>query len=497
MSSKTSSLNSMKQPRSLSIFFLTEMWERYGFYAVQGTLAFFLTKKFGFSDAITDAMIGTFIALIYIAPILGGMIADRFLGFKHTIIFGGILLFLGYAALATTSNFTLVTLFFGCIAAGTGLLKANVSSLLGKIYEENDPRRDSGFTIFYVGINTGTLISMGASGYIVQYLGWHWNFMLASMGMMISLGAFITGIRIFHITNHQKLGFSFPKTIFSYVMVLAFIVAGSLLLQIEDVAVWVFSIAVVLSFGAIIYAGRGEHPRQKRRLGAFCLLAFLHCLFWAIYNQMFISFNLFIDRAVNPYILGLHLPAPVFMGFEALGVIIFGGVFSHLWIRLSRTRFNPSTLTKFTLSFVFIALALIVLLLALVVTPSETRLSPFWILLFYLIVAFGELCISPIGLAMVTKIATPRLSGMMMGIWFFTIGIGGKIAGYIATFAAVPSHMSSLTEIKGVYAGAFEKFFVIAIVTFFLGVLFIPAVRYLVSGRLSGLSTSNQKIMDY
>jgi POT family proton-dependent oligopeptide transporter len=488
----------MKQPRSLSIFFLTEMWERYGFYAVQGTLAFFLTKKFGFSDAITDAMIGTFIALIYIAPILGGMIADRFLGFKQTIIFGGVLLLLGYAALATTSNFTLVTLIFGCIAAGTGLLKANVSSLLGKIYEENDPRRDSGFTIFYVGINSGSLLAMGASGYIVEYLGWHWNFMFAAMGMIISLGAFMIGIRLFHLTNHQKIKFSFPKTIFSYGMVLAFILASSLLLQIEDIAVWVFSLAVVLSFGAIIYAGRGEHPRQKRRLAAFCLLALLHCLFWAIYNQMFISFNLFIDRAVNPYILGLHLPAPVFMGFESLGVILFGGIFSHLWIRLSRTRFNPSTLTKFTISFVFIGLALIVLLFALGVTPSETRLSPFWILLFYLIVAFGELCISPIGLAMVTKIATPRLSGMMMGIWFFTIGIGGKIAGYIATFAAIPSDMTSLTQIKALYSGAFEQFLVIAAVTFVLGILFIPAIRYLISGRLSGLSSSSkEKIMDY
>ncbi len=482
-----------KQPKSLSIFFLTEMWERYGFYALQGTLAFFLTQQFGFSDAMTDATIGTFIAMIYIAPILGGFIADKLLGFKHTIILGGLILCLGYSLLATTTDFTLVTIYFGCIAIGTGLLKANVSSLLGRIYQENDPRRDSGFTIFYVGINSGTLIAMGASGYIVEYLGWHWNFGIAAMGMILSVGSFITGCRLFDIENAQKISTSALKIFFAYGMAAICIGVCAILLKLEDVATWVFAIAVILSFVAIIYSGLSETKKQRRRLGAFILLGILHCLFFAVYNQMFISFNLFISRAVVPNILGLHLPAPVFMGFEALGVIFFGGIFSHLWIRLSKTRFNPSTPTKFAISFLFIALALAVLLGAMKITDPQSQLSPFWILLFYLIVAFGELCISPIGLAMVTRIATPRLVGVMMGVWLFTIGIGGKIAGYIATLAAIPSDLHTLPEIKLIYQHAFEKFFCLAVATFILAVLLIPIIRYLISGRFSGIGVGNSK----
>ena len=483
----------LKQPKSLSIFFLTEMWERYGFYALQGTLAFFLSQQFHFSDALTDATIGTFIAMIYITPILGGFIADRFLGFKHTIILGGLLLCLGYSLLATTYDFTYVALCFGCIAVGTGLLKANVSSLLGKIYTENDPRRDSGFTIFYVGINTGTLLAMGASGYIVEYFGWHWNFALAAMGMMLSVGSFITGIRLFHIEEHQKIKSSSLKKIIAYTLAFLCILLCAVLLKLEGVATWFFIVAVILSFVAVIYAGKGETRKQQKRLGAFILLALLHCLFWAIYNQMFISFNLFISRAVFPNILGLHLPAPVFMGFEAIGVIFFGGIFSHLWLKLSKTRFNPSTPSKFALSFVFIGLALAILLGGMALTAPELQLSPFWILLFYLIVSFGELCISPIGLAMVTRIATPKLMGMMMGVWFFTIGIGGKIAGYIATLAAIPSDLHSLPEIKAIYQHAFEKFFGIAATTFIVAVLLIPIIRYLISGRFSGIGTGKNK----
>jgi POT family proton-dependent oligopeptide transporter len=492
-SSKEPMKEAMKQPKSLSIFFLTEMWERYGFYALQGTLAFFLTQQFGFSDVLTDATIGTFIAMLYITPILGGFIADKFLGFKHTIILGGLILCMGYGLLATTYDFTLVSLYFGCIAVGTGLLKANVSSLLGRIYQENDPRRDAGFTIFYVGINTGTLLAMGASGYLVEYLGWHWNFAIAAMGMLLSVGSFITGCRLFNIQDNQKLNTPLLKKFSAYPMAGVCILICAVLLKLENVATWVFIIAIFLSFMAVIYSGIGETKKQQRRLGAFILLAFLHCLFWAIYNQMFISFNLFISRAVFPNILGLHLPAPVFMGFEALGVIFFGGIFSHLWIRLSKTKFNPSTPSKFALSFVFIALALAVLLGGMALTNPALQLSPFWILLFYLIVAFGELCISPIGLAMVTRIATPRLAGMMMGVWLFTIGIGGKIAGYIATLAAIPSNIHTLPEIKLIYQHAFEKFLGMAAITFVIALLLIPVIRYLISGRFSGIGVGKNK----
>ncbi len=487
---------SEKQPKSLSIFFLTEMWERYGFYALQGTMAFFLIQKFGFSDVEADIAIGTFLALIFISPILGGIIADRFLGFRHSIILGGILLFFSYALLAIAGNFFTVALLFGGVAAGTGLLKANVSSLLGQIYHAHDSRRDSGFTIFYVGINTGSLLAMGLSGYIVEYLSWGWNFSIAAMGMILSVASFVIGMKTFNIQDPHKIKTSLCKKGLAYLMTVVFIVICATLLRLEGVATWAFITAVVVSGLALIYAGIGETPKQKRRLMAFTLLAFLSCLFWAIFNQMFISFNLFIDRAVNPNIFGLHLPAPVFMAFEAVGVIVFGSLFSQLWIYLSKTRFHPSTPTKFSISFLLIGLALAFLLIGLSVTNPALPLSPFWILGFYLMIAFGELCISPIGFAMATRIATPRLAGMMMGIWLFTIGIGGKIAGYIATLAAIPNDIHDLPEIRMIYGHAFVKFFWIALAAFILALLFIPIIRYLISGRLSGLGTKNQKMMD-
>lgn len=472
----------LKQPKSLSVFFLTEMWERYGFYAIQAGLILFFTNKFNFSDDLANAIIGTFIAMVYITPIVGGFIADRFLGFKHTIILGGVLLFAGYALLSITHDIQHIYYFLGLICVGTGLLKANVSSLLGHSYEQHDPRRDSGFTIFYVGINLGTFVSMVASGFIIRELGWDWNFGFAAIGMVIGVLSFIVGVKAYDIKNNQDIRANVGSIIFAYfITCISIVIAGTLMSQ-TAIALWLTIFAAICCVCVIIYAGIGEPMKQKMRLLAILLLGMLHCVFWAIFFQMFLSFNLFINRAVNTTMFGIKFPPEFFMASEAVGVILFGFVFSKVWVALARTRFSPSTPMKFAISFGFLAIAMLLILISVSIPNATGVISPYWVIGMYLIVSFGELSISPIGLSMITRLSSPRIVGMMMGVWFFTLGIGGKLAGVIADLGAIPKNIHNIHAIDSIYKHAFLKFFGIALIACFIALALSPVIKRLIRG---------------
>ena len=454
-----------RQPKALPFLFLTEMWERFGFYVVQGMLVLYMSKSFGFSDDQSYMIQGTFTALAYISPILGGFLADRLLGFKTSIIWGGIFLSLGYAMLALPYT-SLFYLSLATIITGNGLFKPNISSLLGTLYEPGDPNRESGFTIFYIGINLGALLAGLSSGYIKNHFGWHAGFALACIGLILGLIIFISGMRKIAALNHTP-STALPKLNFlhKFLFVLSCIVTAgllSLLLQSTVIQQWLFPVlGVVLLVFLFGLAMREKAPYRQNMLTLNALIL-ASIVYWMFFLQIFFSANLFIERLVDKEWLGMTIPTTVFYGFESIFVILFGPLFAYSWHTLNLRKKNPAPFLKFVLAITCAGLGFFTLSISTHFHDSSFLVNPLWIVLAYFFITMGELLLSPIGLSAVTTLAPRNLIGMMMGVWFVALGFGGKFAGWLARLSDIPESVTALSSQLLIYRGAFMDFAYIA-----------------------------------
>jgi POT family proton-dependent oligopeptide transporter len=453
------------QPKALPFLFLTEMWERFGFYVVQGMLVLYMSKSFGFSDDQSYTIQGAFTALAYISPIIGGFLADRLLGFKTSIIFGGIFLSLGYAMLALPYT-SLFYLSLATIITGNGLFKPNISSLLGTLYEPGDPNRESGFTIFYVGINLGALLAGLSSGFIKDHFGWHAGFALACVGLILGLTIFITGVKKIAAMNHSP-STSLPKLTpwWHFFFLLGCVVTTvlvSMLLQSPLLAKWLFPIlGFLLLIFLFVIALKQKAPYRKNLLTLNALIL-SSIVYWMFFLQIFFSANLFVERLVDRQWLGLHIPTTVFYGFESIFVILLGPAFAWSWHTLNLRKKNPAPFLKFILAIAFAGLGFLTLSISTHFPSAEDLVNPLWIVLAYLFITLGELLLSPIGLSAVTTLAPRNLVGMMMGIWFVALGFGGQFAGWLAKLSNVPASVTGLSSELLIYQGAFMQFAYIA-----------------------------------
>ena len=468
-------------PKGLRIFFLTEMWERYGFYVLQGLIILYFTQHFKLSDTQSYAIMGSFSALAYIMPIIGGFLADRIIGYRHAVIAGGVFLCVGYSIVASTTQLTSLYVALAVITVGTGLLKPNVSSLLGTLYTENDPLRHSGFTIFYVGINLGTVLATFSSGYIVRYLGWHNSFASASAGMILAIVIFAFGTRHYDIYDNRPMNTNTIKLCLTYLLMLALVAASAFIIQHEKIALICF--IVISAVTALIVLGKAfTSPKyQRNRILAFFILGLLSVIYWALYFQIFFSLNLFTLRVIDHHVLGMNLPTPVFIGIESVGIIIFGPLMGILWHRLRKAKRDPSTPMKFSIGFIMICASFILLKIAMIMTPLGQHVNPYWLIIGYLLIAVSELSLSAIGLAMVTELIPPALVGMMMGIWFVSLGVGGKIAGLFADYAAIPKNVHQLSQIETIYTHAFNIYVLITIAIALISLALTPIIKRLIN----------------
>jgi POT family proton-dependent oligopeptide transporter len=476
----------LKQPRGLPVFFLTEMWERYGFYVVQGLLVLFLTQKFQLSDSQSYAILGSFTALAYILPIVGGYIADSSLGYRHAILLGGLLLCLGYGTMGFASDPNQFYLGLAVVTVGTGLFKPNVSSLLGTLYVQDDPRRDAGYTLFYVGINMGSILAYILSGYLMQNYGWHASFGSASIGLLLGVIIFAVGCWMYKISDNRMIQPGFGKYIITYVLIGILIVLSNFVLQHEDWARRLFYVMCVIVLLVIGYQATKEHGLQRRRIIAYLLLLIISVVFWAIFFQMFLSLDLFIERVVSHNFFGYNIPTTWFLSTESIGVVVFGPILGMLWTRLHRANRGPSLPGKFCIGIFLIAVAFGLLYLSIETTTSLAMVFPLWLIVSYLVIAISELSLSPIGLAMVVELSPPRLVGMMMGIFFVSLGLGGKLAGFLADYAAIPSNMHDLATIKDLYKAAFLHYAEIALAATVLALIFTPFIKRLMQKDKEG-----------
>ncbi|MCX7125887.1 MAG: peptide MFS transporter, partial [Gammaproteobacteria bacterium] len=470
-----------QQPAVIPVFFATEMWERFGFYMIQGLLVLYMTSHvFGFSDSKSYAILSAFTAISYMTPILGGYIASRILDFEHAITLGGFLLAIGYAILSLPhQSFFYVAL--AVISIGNGFFKPNISSYLGDFYHPEDPCREKGYTIFYVGINVGVLLSTASSGYLVRYFGWHVPFLIASIGLLIGTVTFVFGI--YYLKNTKNFHRVKPSIAHKHPTAVALVYFGIILLFIA--AYEVISHRAVANqlmlwggcgvlLGLIFYAIRYCKAAARNKMLACIFLMLISVVFWAIFFQMFFSMNLFIDRAVNRQFFQWTLPTPLFIALESIFIVVLGPYFAFLWQRLARKKRNPGIPLKFTLAMFAIAIAFVIAYLGTQHLDSTSMCSKYFIVFAYFFITVGELLLSPIGLMMITVLAPQQLIGLMMGVWFVSLGLGVKLAGVIADYAAIPKNIHSIIAMDTIYGNAFLHYAILSMICCVIALMMVP-----------------------
>lgn len=454
-------------PPGLWYLFFAEMWERFSYYGLRAMLVFYITSEFMLSQEKAYGIYGTYVALVYTTPIIGGIIADHILGERKAIIMGGIMIALGHISLALPGEW----LFYAGLAliiSGTGLFKANISSLLGRLYKHGDHRRDAGFTLFYVGVNLGALIAPLICGTVGELYGWHYGFSIAAFGMILGLVYFFRGLPNFDGHGMPPKDSLYHKKVLGYfnweqiIYVLAFLsIPFSALMVMNhehfDYILPVVGIAVVAYMLYISYEATGL---WRRNLLTILVLMFFMMSFFALFEQAGSSINFFtklqIDRNfAGPW--GDQIPTTWFQSLNPMFVVIFGPLMAQLWGKLAAKDKEPYTPFKFFLGLFPAAIGFWILATSTHYADESGLISPWWIILSYWFSTIGELCISPVGLSMVTKLAPPRLVSTMMGIWFISIAYGNYLAGVLSKLSAVDMDITESTASLATYQSAFSS----------------------------------------
>jgi proton-dependent oligopeptide transporter, POT family len=433
-------------PRGLSTLFFTEMWERFSYYGMRALLILFMTASaahggLGFPTSKAGAIYGLYTATAYLLNLPGGWIADRIMGQRRAVLWGGVIIALGNYSMAIPR---IETFYLGLvlIALGTGLLKPNVSTMVGALYSQEDARRDSGFSIFYMGINVGALLSPLVCGYLGENINWHYGFGAAGVGMTLGLIQYVVGGKYLGNAGLTNAGTDRDLRIFKQVLIgaallialaAALFAAGRISFSAEALSdvFGVILTVVVVAFFVWLLTAKGYTPVERRRSWAILVLFIAACLFWSAYEQAGSTLNLFAERNTNLHAWDAPLwgffRASYYQSFNSIFLVALAPVFAWLWIRLGNRQ--PSSTTKFSWGLVFVALGFIVL----VPVSQSTSVSPWWLTLTYLLHTIGELCLSPVGLSAMTKLAPARAVGTMMGVWFLADSVGNFIGGRLAS----------------------------------------------------------------
>ena len=425
-------------PKGLFICFATEMWERFSYYGMRALLILYLTKHWEFTDAASYLIYGAYTSLVYIMPVFGGMLADQILGSKKAVTYGAILLVFGHLGMTVESNEQIFYLSLALIVSGVGFLKPNISTMVGALYEEGDPRRDSGFTIFYMGINIGAFTATLLCGYLGEEVGWAYGFGAAGIGMLLGLIIFLWGQKYLeglaeppsekYMTKVSGVSYENWAYISGVIMVLItwFLVQNSQLVG-----------QLLGGFGAIfigawlLYALFKCAPEERDRLIVVGILILFSLIFWALFEQAGSSLNILTDRGVDRVIFGWEVPASMFQSLNAGFIFTIAPLFALLWIALAKRNMEPSTPIKFSIGIVLVGLGFLALVYGMQ-SSEALQTGVIWIVLIYFLHTLGELCLSPVGLSSVTKLSPQRIVGFMMGMWFFASAAGNYVAGLIA-----------------------------------------------------------------
>ncbi|MEP6342339.1 MAG: peptide MFS transporter [Maricaulaceae bacterium] len=443
-------------PKGLYILFFVEMWERFSYYGMRALLVLYLTKHFLFTDGQAYGIYGAYTTLVYITPVIGGMLADKFLGQRKAVLFGAILLVLGHLGMAfegepvqnaALRDATVLNVFYlslALIVAGVGFLKANISTIVGELYDKTDPRRDGAFTLFYVGINLGAFAGALIAGFLGETFGWKYGFGAAGLGMLAGLVVFVWGKPLLKGAGESPNALVLAKKQFvglstEWVIYLSTFVGVALIwfvIRDEGIVKYALYTSMALVYLYIIFTSVMTLPRHPRnRIFVALFLITIQVLFWALFEQAGSSLSLYTDREVDRNIFGQEVVTSVFQSLNAMYIVFLGPLFAMMWVMLGKKGLEPNAPFKFGLGVIQLGLGFLVLVWG--AKAAGTNLTPvIFIFLIYLLHTTGELCLSPVGLSAMTRLSAPKMVGLIMGAWFLASGAGNFAAAQIAKLTA-------------------------------------------------------------
>lgn len=451
-------------PAGLFVLFFAEMWERFSYYGMRALLILYLTKHFLFSDDKAYIIYGAYTSLVYITPIIGGYLADRWLGSRKAVMYGATLLTFGHFLMgfegdggANSSYLAFFYLALSFIIVGSGFLKANISVIVGALYERDDPRRDPAFTIFYVGINLGAALGALLCGLVGELYGWSYGFGLAGFGMLAGLAVFV-GFKAQlmgrgepakpELLTQRVMGI--PREGLIYLSGVGGVLLIWQLIQHQELVGSLLGIAGGLLVLYLLYVSVTDlTPIERNRILAILFLMVLSVLFWALFEQAGSSLNIYVDRHVDRSLFGITVPASVFQSLNSIYIMLLAPGLAYAWTWLGQRNLEPSAPAKFGLGLIQLGAGFLVLVVGDTLAGS-TGTAVIFIFLLYLLHTTGELCLSPVGLSAVTRMAPARLGGLLMGTWFFASAIGNFTAGVIAQ-ATEPSGTNAVGQVGAIY----------------------------------------------
>lgn len=476
-------------PSGLSTLFFTEMWERFSYYGMRALLILFMTTPalsggLEFDDVTSGAIYGLYTMGVYLFALPGGWLADHIIGLKKSVWYGGIIITIGHFTMAVPgvvalfgdgvhtgiiSSLDTYSFFLGLvfIVIGTGMLKPNVSSIVGELYggegDNDSAKRDAGFSIFYMGINIGALLAPIVCSFLAAKINWHMGFGAAGIGMLLGLIQYKTtasnldgfGDAPVYETPEEKEKVAKTVTIAKIVGGMVVAIFALFFFQvftidatsIANVSKYIIAAVAVLFFGYIFLFG-ALTSEEKGKVGVIGLLLLFSALFWSGFEQAGSTLNLFAERFTDRTVLGWEVPAGMFQSINSMFIIIFAPIFGAMWVWLAKKHLEPSSPLKFAFGLILLGMGFLVMYFAAEIAASGDFAAPTWLIFTYLLHTFGELSLSPVGLSLVTKLSPQRYSGQMMGMWFLAVALGNLFAGLIAgslsggteeTLASMPS----------------------------------------------------------
>jgi len=421
-------------PKGLYMLFFAEMWERFSYYGMRALLIFYLTQHWLFNDGKSNLIYGAYTSLVYITPVLGGYLADRYLGQRKAVLFGGVLLAIGHATMAVEGvggqsdpTINVFWLALALIIVGSGFLKANISVMVGQLYRLTDMRRDAAYTIFYMGINVGAALGTILVGYLGQRVGWSWGFGLAGIGMVAGLIVFVLGKKVLLGAGEAPAPLERNKEIAIYGTGLAAVAVMWALVQYQDVIQTLLIISGFALLGYVLYESFKLPKEPRERMFAILFLIALNPLFWGLFEQAGGSFNLYTDRFVDR----AGVPASIFQSINPIYIILFAPVFAALWQWLGKRNLEPSAPAKFALALAQVGLGFLIFVWGARTVGPEIATPVIFVFLLYLLHTTGELCLSPVGLSAMNRLAPSFMASLIMGAWFYMTAVGNFVAGKI------------------------------------------------------------------
>jgi POT family proton-dependent oligopeptide transporter len=431
----------MGHPKGLYMLFFAEMWERFSYYGMRALLIFYLTKHWLFSDGDSNVIYGSYTSLVYITPVLGGYLADRYLGQRKAVLYGGVLLAFGHLFMAVEGMhgvtdpavkqadpaLNVFWLALALIIVGSGFLKANISVMVGQLYRLTDVRRDGAYTIFYMGINLGAAVGTILVGYLGETIGWAYGFGLAGIGMVAGLIVFVLGKKALRGGGEPPKALAKGTEWAIYGIGIAAVAVIWSLIQYQSIVQWGLVALGVGLLGYVLYEAFKLDPIARDRIFAILFLIALNPLFWGLFEQAGGSMNLFTDRFVDRS----GVPASIFQSINPIYIILLAPLFAGLWITLGKRGLEPSAPAKFGIALVQMGLANLVLVWGANAVGVEVMTPVLLVFAYYLLATTAELCLSPVGLSAMNRLAPSFMASLIMGAWFYMTAVGNFVAGKI------------------------------------------------------------------